>query len=433
MRLVLFGECPWVPSSAGKVTYLIARGLTELGHDVLVLCAGTGRPFTGTVCFNPAKWYRGRYARYPDTDIYVAPYRQGFLRRVVEDFYGSTGIDGLIAYGTSFGSPMTEVNADVGRLGVGAVAYTTNDITYLNPSPAASVLAYSAVSAPTGHSLNEYVRSLRVYYENVDEVLDRFSAVHHGIDLEVYQPRTCEKVCRDEQVERFRRGFGYRVVSMVAKNHVRKDYGTLARVVARLVREGYDVAFGFYAVRGVAAPVWDLNSINEQVELVEGVSLLDLGRVATLDAFDDAEGCTEDTVLRLYCCFTDVHAFLTRGESFGLPPVESLALGRPTVSTDIPPQREVLGDTVPLVRAELDLQQHAGLYRVDADDAYAKVKQVLDGGWDFGRAYQHVRRYGYLEMARRLAELARRASGLEPLHRVLRKRRKVLTQNLPGV
>lgn len=427
MRLVLFGECPWVPSSAGKVTYLIARGLTELGHDVLVLCAGTGRAFTGHICFNPSRWYRGKHIRYSDVDIYVAPYRHGFLRRAVEDFYGSPDFDGLVAYGTSFGVPMVEVNEEVGRLGIRAVAYTTNDITYLNPSPAASVLAYSVVSAPTRHSLSEYVRSLRVYYENVDEVSDRFAAVPHGIDLDIYRPKTCEEVCSDVPPRKTR------VVGMFAKNHVRKDYGTLARVVARLVRDGYDVAFGYYAVRGVAAPVWDLSSINEQVELVEGVSLLDQGRVMNLDAFDDAEGCTEETVLRLYCCHMDVHAFLTRGESFGIPPVESLALGRPTVSTDIPPQREVLGDTVPLVRAELDLQQHAGLYRVDADDAYAKIRQVLDGGWDFGRAYQHVRRYSYLEMARALAELAKKATELEPLHKVLRKKKKALTQNLPGL
>jgi len=432
MRVVVFGECPWVPSSAGKMTYLIARGLIELGHDVLVLCAGVGRPSTNYVCFNPSKWYRGKYIQYPDIDIYVGPYRPTYLKKVIDDFF-SSGYDGFIAYGTSFGSPMTEVNADVGRLGIRAVAYTTNDITYLNPSPSASVLAYSVVTAPTGHSLYEYVRSLRLYYENVDEFLDRFSVVPHGIDFSMYDPKVCEEVCSDERVREFRSNFKHVVVGMFAKNHVRKDYGTLARVVARLVKDGYDVAYGYFAVKGVSASVWDLNSINEQVELVEGVSLLDLRRVIALDSFDEVEGCTEEGVLKIYCCYIDVHVFLTRGESFGIPPIESLALGKPTISTDIPPQKEIFGDTIPLVKAVLDLQQHAGLFMVDVDDAYLKVKTVLDGGWDFRKAYQHIRKYNYLDMARELVEAVKKASDLEPLYKVLKKKNKVLTQNLPGI
>lgn len=428
MKIVLFGECPWVPSSAGKVTYLIARGLTELGHDVLVLCAGTGRPFTRTICFNPSKWYRGSVVQYPDVDIYVSPYRHQFLKNVVWEFFGSSGFDGFISYGTSFGSPMTEVNADIGRMDIRAVAYTTNDITYLSPSPSASVLAYSVVVAPTTHSLYEYIRSLRIYYENVDDFLDRFSVVPHGIDLSMYNPKVCEEVCGD-----FNFSKDYVVVGMFAKNHIRKDYMSLARAVAKLIKDGYNVGYGFFAVRGVSAPVWDINNINEQVDLIEGISLIDLRRVITLDVFDDFEGCPEDGVLKLYCCLMDVHVFLTRGESFGLPPIESLALMKPTISTDIPPQREIFGDTIPLVNADLDLQQHIGLYRVDVEDTYIKIKTVLDGLWDFSRAYQHILRYNYLEMVRGLLDAIRKSLSIEPLSKVLRKKNKVLTQHLPGL
>ena len=428
MRIVLFGECPWVPSSAGKITYLIARGFIELGHDVLVLCAGVGRPFTRTVCFNPSRWYSGRVVQYPDVDIYVTLYRHTHLKRVIDEFFGSSGFDGFLAYGTSFGTPMAEVNDEVCKLGINAVAYTTNDITYLSPSPSASVLAYSVVVGPTTHSLYDYVRSLRVYYENVDEVLDRFSVVYHGIDLDLYNPKTCEDVCKDFSFSK-----DFIVVGMLAKNHIRKDYFTLAKVVARLLKEGYNVAYGFFAVRGVSAPVWDLNNINELVDLLEGVSLLDLRRVITLDIFDDVEGCPEDGVLKIYCCLTDVHVFLTRGESFGIPPIESLALHKPTISTAIPPQEEVFGDTIPLVKAELDLQQHAGLYRVDVDDAYLKTKTVLDGLWDFSKAYEHVRKYDYISMARGLLDAIRKSFNHEPLYKVLKKRDKVLTKGLPGI
>ncbi|MEM4676109.1 MAG: hypothetical protein QXM12_07455, partial [Nitrososphaerota archaeon] len=226
MKILLIGECPWVPSSAGKITYYLARGFIEAGHEVLVECAGTGRPFTKFVSFNPSKWSVSLKTYYPDIDIYVGPARVGYVMRVWSEYDQSSKPDVIIAYGTSFGNVLGQLNDEIGRSGVPSILYITNDLVNLNPSFSASVLSYNYVVSPTRTSLEEVIKSLRYYYVNVDEVIDRFAVAYHGIDLQLYNRKTCDELCinKDDDL----------VVGMFAKNHVRKDYQTLAYVVGRL-------------------------------------------------------------------------------------------------------------------------------------------------------------------------------------------------------
>ena len=110
---------------------------------------------------------------------------------------------------------------------------------------------------------------------------------------------------------------------------------------------------------------------------------------------------TEDEVRREYVnC--DIVSFVSLGEGFGLPIIEGQATGRPVITADLSPMRDVAGDGACLVDP-LDVDQiREGFNKIISDAAYRR--QLVE------RGQRNVIRYSpatisgrYLDLYRRMA------------------------------
>ena len=290
----------------------------------------------------------------PDVDVPTV-----FARRdgLVEDAAAVLGgLDAVVVYGSHHAGEIgswvnSEVYAKWSSRGRPAVAYHQIDLPYEKAGHALSVASYSVAAYPSSFSRSVAVESVGWLFRkrSGSAIAERFAehtaVVHHGIDTNIYSEKTA-KVVRESP--RMVRSVDRRIVAFFSKNHPRKDYASLVRCVAKLRKRGLDVAAGAYFTNAVAVPVWDASWLSEYASRVEGVDMD--GAVLTLPPAELALGLAEPALIELYVVATDIHAYMSRGESFGIPPLETVMLGVPTVSSDIPPQREIWGDTIPLIR-----------------------------------------------------------------------------------
>ena len=399
-RLFIIGECPWVPSSMGKVVLWLSQELVEMGHEVLVGCYGapTSTLWSRFTVYNPKKQCSDeRFAELlPDIDIPVTLVKKGHL---VEDalIYFSAPPDAIVTFGSHHAGDLgswinDEIRNTWTRQSRPAIAYSQIDCPFEKASFALSVASYSLAAYPSEFSRSVALDGVRWLFRKRggDSVAPRFAehtaVVYHGIDTSIYSEKTARLV--REKPKMLKPVQAPRVVGFFAKNHVRKDYAALLRCVARLRKRGLDVAAGAYFVTAVAAPVWDLAWLIEVVSRVEGVDME--GKVLVLPDTLASYGAPEPAVVETYVNLMDVHAFLTRDESFGIPPLESVMLGVPTVVSDIPPQREVWGNAMPLVRTEVRVREGWVAYEPEPEHCADVVEQVLTKGLDLSAARERV-------------------------------------------
>lgn len=372
MRLYMFSECPWVPSSAGKISMLLAVGLARRGYDVKVFCAGGFATLYGPVVYNPRRWCRGDYCGVlPDVDVEVYPFPSPDW--VVDAAHKIGRPDAALSYATPYVDPGVRFNEAITKLGVPAAAYVISEVAVLGPSAAASIGAYNAVAAPTRWCLDTFLAGMaRLAGEKLFSEEERFTVVPHGLHIELYK-RLGGSVEPAVENKRFR-------IGIFAKNHVRKDALSVALAVARLVASGVDAELHLFLVDAVSEPVWDVSTLNDAVWAETGVNLLAENRIVTLDATDSALGLSEEGVVKLYKSM-DVLAFMTRGEAFGLPPLEAALVDTPFIVSAHPAVAEVWGPNTDYVECQWQRLPGAATLCQPNDNQLAEKLEAYARGW----------------------------------------------------
>jgi glycosyltransferase involved in cell wall biosynthesis len=160
--------------------------------------------------------------------------------------------------------------------------------------------------------------------ERLDVALDRVDVVWHGVDHDLFNPRAAA----DEraQLDKIVGGSGPYVLYLGAGD-ARKDLGTLVAAFAEsgLRREARLVLAGDLGVQRTRAL-----KVQAQKARID-------------DALEFAGYVPEELVPALYRQAA-VHTFLSRYEGFGLPVIEALACGVPTITNSGSSFDEVAGD-----------------------------------------------------------------------------------------
>ena len=390
LHILLHGECPWVPSSMGKVTLWLAQELIKMGHQVLVTCLGapTATLYSKYVVYNPKRQCspKSRLCDYlQDVDIPTVYAKRGMLIQDAIEVLGK--LDAVITYGSHHAGALGEwINNEVfttwTKLGKPAVAYMQIDTPYERLGTALSVASYSVATYPSEFSRSVAVKAVKMFMgEKIAEKFSMYTAVaYHGIDTNVYNEKVAKIFAQSKEPR------DYKIIGFVSKNHPRKDFGALVRCVAKLRKKGFNVVPGAYMIEAVGVPVWNDQNLTDFAKLMEGIPV----NVYVLPQPLRSIGLTEYELIEFYVKWMDIHAYLSRGESFGIPPLESVMLGVPTAVSDIPPQREIWQDTLPMIRTREVLIDNWVALSPDPEHCAEICEAILTKGQDLSRARERV-------------------------------------------
>lgn len=418
-RVWIISDSPLSPNSIGKVTLLIASGLALRGHDVAVVAYSLAHfptPVSWRIVFNPRKWAQScndpLAELMPDVEIHVYPW--GRMYDIYHLFSAMSRRPDVVFF---YGYPYVELDInDIAyryftSKGTPSIVYALHEGPDLSPEQAISVFAHSVVTAPTRFVLEQYIDGIRravsvLWDRSIEGIEEYFYVLPHPVNTDIYSPGSGRLIGEVLGLPERVVGRDF-VIGMVAKNHVRKDYLALVDAVFRVRREtGLDIAAGLYWIDSVSGSYWSLDKLRARVKSKHGVSDEEFNdAVLLLPDMYRSLGLTESMLVYVYTKLLDMHLFLTRGEAFGLPPVESFLLGVPTASTDIPPQREVFGDRVRLVGADVDEEDDYVIWKPRVDDAAAAVREFLDGGLSARDASDLRERLDYRRVAKSLEEI----------------------------
>jgi glycosyltransferase involved in cell wall biosynthesis len=111
---------------------------------------------------------------------------------------------------------------------------------------------------------------------------------------------------------------------------------------------------------------------------------------------------THEEISRHYAA-CDIVSFISLGEGFGVPIIEAQASGRPLITANVSPMREVAGDGACLVDP-LDVSQiREGILRIMTDSDYRD--QLVERGLRNATRYSPATISGqYLDLYRRLTQ-----------------------------
>lgn len=382
MRVLILSEVPWVPSSLGKVTSLIASGLINRGYRVCVAnySGYTASSWAGYIdIFNPRRraTVSGEpYAEYlPDAEIPIVYWGKSYdFSTALEKVKAVLGGDPDVVFAYLYPYIEIAVNDIVFKFftsrRVPAVLYAIHEGPYMDPQQSLSTLAYTIVLSPSSDVALQYIRGLTYYASRsgLTVPLERFSVLPHPVLTDLYR-EISRRIPPPETP----------VIGMFAKNHIRKDYLTLLETVFRVRREtGVDVKAGLFWIDALGG-YWNVDNLVGMISHKYGVPREEVLSMVTFFHRElSAIGIPETSLFTMLKRSLSLHLYLTRGEAFGLPPVETVLLGIPTISSDIPPQREIFGEDIPLVKTEIRSFDSVYLYQPDLDDAVEKTIKCLE-------------------------------------------------------
>ncbi|HEU0165298.1 MAG TPA: glycosyltransferase family 1 protein, partial [Thermomicrobiales bacterium] len=183
---------------------------------------------------------------------------------------------------------------------------------------------------------------------------DRIEVVHHGVDPGFRQERPGE-------VERLRskHGLARPFVLSVGTIQPRKNFPFLARAVRRLAALGIDCDL---VIAG--KPGWLADQVLRELD---GVGLGDRLRMLSYVADDELPA-----LYRSAACFV----LPSRFEGFGMPVLEAMASGTPTIATESSSLPEVVGTGGVVVPLDDDEELALAIARVLTDPAWSSVMRA---------------------------------------------------------
>lgn len=132
----------------------------------------------------------------------------------------------------------------------------------------------------------------------------------------------------------------------------------------------------------------DNKNVERVIEALDGVCCvlhiigrLSAAQIKALDCaaihYENSVGLTDDAVRQAYAD-ADLVVFASLAEGFGLPILEAQATGRPLVTSNISPMKEVAGNGACLVNPESTPQIRAAVTRIMTDGSYRQ--HLIDEG-----------------------------------------------------
>lgn len=282
MRILWISECPWNNTGFGKVTYYMTRELKKHGFDVTIAC------FATTSIIN----YDG---------INVYPYANP-LNKFVEHIDMREGlVDIVVFHGSPWIIPLANILSQVPLIkDRKTIGYFVHEAEFIPSSLKQNFMMVHLLATPTKYTATVLG-------------IDRYAVVNHGVNPDIWNP----ELTKNKKIAI--------VVGMVAKNHPRKRWDIFFDTVARVVKRGKHLAVLPYVTTDA---YWYIGNIIESVAEYHNVKL----NIIKPYDYETFFGLPEEEQAKILSMM-DIHMLISMGEAWGLPVLETLAMGIPNIVT----------------------------------------------------------------------------------------------------
>ena len=414
MRVGIVWECPWVPSSYGKVVAWLVPELQRAGFDVRVYCPSIPDVmlYSKHIAYTPSCLHKGLGVCVE----YEKPVEVSSDRWVCED----EDVDAYVIGGSPYGHVEAGWVSKCSKSRKPVAGYFVTESDVVPPLLSSWLLHVDAVGFPARAVAEAFLTAVEVREAHKDWV-----HAPHGLP-NYYFSLTPDEILeyglgrvgksRGLELAIESRSAG-RLFGAVAKDHPRKDFGALLTAFTAVRDSAKDpkVRLLLGRIAAVGCPAWDVGAMMASLGLSGD-------EVLTLEDKWVVSGVTEMGLLFMYSLM-NVHVTPTLGEGFGLQAVESASLGVPPIITETPVTREVWEGYSMLVRSRPILVGEGFiLHATDYGDLAEKMSSMLDPGVRDGsaRVAKNIAR-GYTsevmgKSVAKLIELALRKEGTKRPH-----------------
>jgi glycosyltransferase involved in cell wall biosynthesis len=399
VRVGIVWECPWTPSSYGKLVLWLIRELQRLGFEVRSYCpsAPPVALYHKYMEFNPRCIHKGLGVCVE----FEKPVEVSSDAWVCED----SDVDVYLIGGTPYGGVESRWVEKCSKTKHPVAGYFVSESAVVQPLLALWLLHVDAVGFPTravarAFMVHDAVREAHGDWVYAPHGLPDYYFDLHRDGILDYSLKLVDRESEGWKLALESREAGL-LIGVVAKDHPRKDYGALFSAFASLKHALRDdrlrLFLGF--IRAVGARMWDVDALMNTLGLTQR-------DVIILEGKWQDYGVTEMGLLISYSLM-NAFAFPTLGEAFGLPPVEAGALGLPVVVTAVPSTEEIWDGYPLLVDANPILMSDGSiLYATSYRDLAVKLLRALESPAYYGRLARRIaKRYTAVEMGKAVARL----------------------------
>ena len=307
-KIAIVGECPYLPTSFGKIVRYLALGLTRKGYDIVCYCP------TAYVSFEK------NYVEYRGVRVYPL--------RTLKDISVEKP-DVTLFIGSPHAQPLRDLLYECDKSNTICVGYFMIETLSINPEVLYPLLNVSLFATPSKYARRVFIDHVSLLGFRRDRLMKRAFTIYHGIDFNEHE-KLAKRVKPLFDNDKF-------VFSFFAKNHIRKNIGNLLFAYARIYREVKDSVL-FLAPIDYPGKAWEVDAIVKQLSY----KYPDINEhIIVLDKYQRTTGLTEEQVVRIYRS-SNAFVFPTEGESFGLPLVEASFHKIPVITSNHPIVKEIL-------------------------------------------------------------------------------------------
>jgi glycosyltransferase involved in cell wall biosynthesis len=398
MRIGIAWECPWVPSSYGKLSLWLASELQRAGVDVRIYCPSTPEVqlYSTHTLYSPECLHR-ELGVCVELERPIEVYNTRWLCESGDD------VDVYVLCGSPYGQVEASWISKCSKSDKPVAGYFVTESDVVPPFYAQWLLHVDAV----GFTTKAVARAFLIH-DSIREMHGDWILVPHGLP-EYYFRLDPEAIVEYGLMQYEKRGIwgdpGLRLAlesresgvlyGTVAKDHPRKDFGALLSAFSSVKHtceerglplcDKVRLFLGF--VRAVGVPTWFIDMIVQALGLQRSDVLI-------LEDASQESGITEFFLLFSYSLMS-TFVFATMGEGWGMPLIEAGALSRPVVATRTPVTEEVWEGYPLLVKSRpVVVSEGFILHATDYSDLARKMSKLL--------SLRERRRYG--TMAKRIVE-----------------------------
>ena len=298
MRILWVGDSPTIPTGFGVVTRNLARELTKLGHEVVIIginLFGDDEPYDREKF--PYKIYA--VEKGGPNEVYAFRRWYDIYRRENPDIVFLLNDPWLIKSYLEAAGPFNKSTKVVG--------YYPTDAAPIKPE---WMEALNSLDAQVCYS--HYAEDV-VVQSNGGKRPKNLHQIYHGVNTETFRPV-------HQQVARLKLGLPIDkelfIVGMVARNQFRKRFDLLAQAFADFAKDKDDAKLFLHTV------VKDIG-----FDIVDLARQLDIKNKLILPEDMTMSSLVSDERLNLIYNSFDVNALISMGDGFGLPVAESMATG----------------------------------------------------------------------------------------------------------